>query len=199
MPLTKWELKGDYFEACNCDVACPCIFSSYPPPDGHCTVIAACHFDSGRFDDTRLDGLNAFLAVDSPGPMDKVKWKAALYIDSKANKAQSEALEAIFTKEQAGGLFAKAIGEYLGSKRVGIQYAVNGKTRSVKIQGIANVEVDDFIGPNGKPTEFRNAHGLAPDLLYVAKSKRLKYKDHGMNWQISDKNSYHAPFSWKGP
>jgi hypothetical protein len=158
----------------------------------------ACHVDSGKFGDTKLDGLNTFLAVYSPGPMDKVKWKVAIYIDSKANRAQSEALEAIFTKKEAGGMFASSIGEYLGSKSVGIRYATDGKTRSLKIQGIADVEVEDFMGPNGKPTSFKNAHGLAPNLLYVAKSKKLKYKDHGMNWQISGKNSYHAPFSWKG-
>ena len=196
--MTRWELNGDYFEACNCDVACPCIFSSYPPPDGHCSVIMACHVDSGKFGDTKLDGLNTFLAVYSPGPMDKVKWKVAMYIDSKANRTQSEALEAIFTKKQAGGMFASSIGEYLGSKSAGIQYATDGKTRSLKIRGIADVEVEDFMGPNGKPTSFKNAHGLAPNLLYVAKSKKLEYKDHGMNWQISGKNSYHAPFSWKG-
>ncbi len=192
--MTMWELKGDYFEACNCDVACPCIFSSYLPPDGHCSVIMACHLDSGRLGNTRLDGLNVFLAFYSRGPMDKVKWKVAMYIDSKANKTQSEALEAIFTKN----LFASSIGEYLGSRSAGIQYTIDRKTRSLRIQGIADVEVEDFIGPNGKTTEFKNAHWLAPDLLYVAKSKKLKYEDHGMNWQISGKNSYHAPFSRKG-
>jgi hypothetical protein len=195
--LTKWELKGDYFEACNCDVACPCIFSSYPPPDGHCSVVLAAHVNSGQFGDTRLDGLNTFVAVYSPGPMDKVKWKVAMYIDSRANSAQSEALEAIFTKEQEGGLFASAIGEYLGSKSAEIRYTADGKTRSLIIQGIADVEVEDFLGPNGRPTEFKNAHSLAPELLYVAKSRRLNYNDHGMNWQISGKNGYHAPFSWK--
>lgn len=192
-------MKGDYFEACNCDVACPCIFSSYPPPDGHCTVMFACHVDSGRFDDTRLDGLNVFVAVDSPGPMDKVKWKVAMYVDSRASTAQSEALEAIFTNEEAGGMFASAIGEYLGSRSALIEYTADGKTRSVKVQGIADVEVEDFVKRNGKTAEFRNAHGLAPDLLYVAKSNKLEYKDHGMTWQISGKNSYHAPISWNGP
>jgi hypothetical protein len=157
----------------------------------------ACHVDSGGFDDTRLDGLNVFVAIDSPGPMDKVKWKLAMYLDSKASKAQSEALEAIFTKKEAGGMFASAIGEYLGSRSAKIEYTVAGKTRSVKVQGIADVEVEDFTKLNGKTAEFRNAHGLAPDLLYVAKSNKLEYKDHGMDWQITDKNSYHAPFSWK--
>ena len=61
------------------------------------------------------------------------------------------------------------------------------------------MEVEDFVKRNGKTAEFRNAHGLAPDLLYVAKSNKLEYKDHGMTWQISGKNSYHAPISWNGP
>ena len=195
--MPNWELKGNYFEACNCDVACPCIFSSYPPPDGYCSVLVACHFDSGKFDGTRLDGLNAVFAVYSPGPMDKVKWKVAMYIDSKADRAQFEALKAIFTEKQAGGLFAGAIGEFLGATGAEIQYSIDGKKRSMKISDIADVEVEDVIGPNGKTPIFENAHPLAATLLYVAKSKKLIYNDHGMNWEISGKNSYHAPISWK--
>ena len=31
----EWKVTGTYFEACNCDVACPCIFLS-PPTTGEC-------------------------------------------------------------------------------------------------------------------------------------------------------------------
>lgn len=27
---TEWKVSGTYFEACNCDVACPCVFTSAP-------------------------------------------------------------------------------------------------------------------------------------------------------------------------
>ena len=42
-----WELKGTYFETCNCDVACPCVFLSRPTK-GECRVLVAWHIDQGK-------------------------------------------------------------------------------------------------------------------------------------------------------
>jgi len=43
---TQWRLTGDYFENCNCDVACPCLFSAAAPltsrpSQGACDVVLA--------------------------------------------------------------------------------------------------------------------------------------------------------------
>jgi hypothetical protein len=27
---SSWKLEGDYFEACNCDLVCPCTFFQEP-------------------------------------------------------------------------------------------------------------------------------------------------------------------------
>ncbi|MFP6650784.1 MAG: DUF1326 domain-containing protein, partial [Dehalococcoidia bacterium] len=54
---TKWSISGTYFEACNCEIACPCVFLS-APTDEDCTVLIAWHIESGSFGDTALDGLN---------------------------------------------------------------------------------------------------------------------------------------------
>jgi hypothetical protein len=29
--MAKWQLTGDYFENCNCDVVCPCLVSTSAP------------------------------------------------------------------------------------------------------------------------------------------------------------------------
>ncbi|MEE8334606.1 MAG: DUF1326 domain-containing protein, partial [Alphaproteobacteria bacterium] len=42
-----WSLKGTYFESCNCDAACPCVFLS-APTDGDCTVLIGWHIDQGN-------------------------------------------------------------------------------------------------------------------------------------------------------
>jgi hypothetical protein len=36
----KWQARGTYFEACNCQVACPCNFTS-APTEGECKVVVA--------------------------------------------------------------------------------------------------------------------------------------------------------------
>jgi hypothetical protein len=106
-------LEGDYFEARNCEVACPCVFPS-APTYGECTVFLAYHIDKGKFDGTRLDGLNAALAAYALGHMLKVKWKLALYLDSAANKAQADALGRIFGGKAGGAPAASTTGCPLG-------------------------------------------------------------------------------------
>ena len=50
---TTWQLTGDYFENCNCDFICPCLFSAKPqltsaPTQGACEVALAFHIDRGK-------------------------------------------------------------------------------------------------------------------------------------------------------
>jgi hypothetical protein len=86
-----WSLKGTYFETCNCEVACPCVFLS-PPTTGECTVLVGWHIEEGRYASVALDGLNVALAVHAPGHMATTKWKAALYFDDRASEGQKNAL-----------------------------------------------------------------------------------------------------------
>src|SRR5262245_28215259 len=126
---TSWKIAGFYFESCNCDVACPCIFLS-PPTSRDCTLLVAWHIEQGRFGQIDLDGLNSVLAVYSPdGHMLDVKWKVALYVDERANQDQRDALTLIFSG-QAGGHLASLgalIGEVLGVKAAPIEYHSEGK------------------------------------------------------------------------
>ena len=42
----KWNVAGTYFEACNCNVACPYVFLS-PPTEGECLFplyLGVCRF-----------------------------------------------------------------------------------------------------------------------------------------------------------
>ena len=61
----EWKVTGTYFEACNCDVACPCIFLS-PPTTGECKALLGWHIDEGSFGDVALERLNVALYVYSP-------------------------------------------------------------------------------------------------------------------------------------
>ncbi|HTJ09727.1 MAG TPA: DUF1326 domain-containing protein, partial [Candidatus Binataceae bacterium] len=135
----SWTLKGSYFETCNCETACPCVFLS-PPTEGDCTVLLAWHVDEGRFGAVSLDGLNVALAVHSPGHMAEVKWKAALYLDERASGEQREALTKIFSGQAGGhlGRVAQHIGEVLGVRSVPIDYRADGKRRSVRVGNVAD-------------------------------------------------------------
>lgn len=198
---TEWKLDGTYFEACNCDVACPCVFLSPPTPED-CTVLVGWHINQGKFGDVALDGLNVALAVHSPGHMVEVKWKAALYLDEKADEDQKQALTQIFAG-QAGGHPARLgahIGEVLGVKSVAIDYQANGKRRSIQIADVAEAEIEAIEGQGGAEVTIEN-HPLciAPGYPAVtAKSKKFSYQDYGLQWQISEKNGFFSPFKYQG-
>ncbi|TIT85362.1 MAG: DUF1326 domain-containing protein, partial [Mesorhizobium sp.] len=45
---TSWQLSGDYFENCSCDVVCPCLISTNAqltskPTQGACDVALVFH------------------------------------------------------------------------------------------------------------------------------------------------------------
>jgi hypothetical protein len=196
-----WKLTGGYFESCNCDAACPCVFLG-PPTRGDCTLLVAWHIDKGNFAETSLDGLNVALAVYSPGHMLQTKWKVALYLDERATGPQREALGRIFGG-QAGGHFATVsacIGEVLGVKAAPIEFRAEGKRRSVKIGMLAEMAIEAVPGAGGADVELANVpFTLVPGIpAVVAKSKHLSYHDYGYAWEITDKNGFYSAFAYQG-
>ncbi len=197
----QWNAAGSYFETCNCEAACPCVFLS-PPTTGKCVVLIAWHIDAGRFGSVALDGLNVALAVDSPGPMTQVKWRAALYLDSRATPEQRDALTQIFSG-QAGGhpaMLCSFVGEVLGVKSAAIDYQAAGKKRSIRIAGVAEAEIEALAAADAPDTLISN-HPLAVapgHPAVVARSKKLSFHDLGFDWELSNKNGYYSPFDYHG-
>ncbi len=196
----KWELTGTYFEACNCDAACPCIFLN-DPTKGECTVVLAWHIDQGKANGVALDGLNFAAAYHTPGNMMKTKWTAAVYVDEKAKPAQRKELEQVISGTAGGifGVLAPLVGKLLGLKYVAIDYRSDGKHRSLRIPGIAEVHVAAMDGAGGAEIHISGAPlSLAPTLT-VAKSEKVSLHDHGWNWEFSGLNSFYAPYTYQGP
>lgn len=194
-----WNLKGQYFEACNCEAACPCVFLS-PPTEDDCTALVGWHIDQGEFDETKLDGLNVALAVYSPGHMAQVKWQVALYLDDRASEAQAGALAAIFSG-QAGGHLARLaghIGEVLGAGPASIEFGSEGKRASMKIAGIADAAITAVAGQgDAEVTVGNHPLAIAPGFpLVVSRSEHLTYSDHGMRWELSERNGFYSPFTY---
>lgn len=197
----NWKLTGTYFEACSCDVACPCTFLS-APTNGDCTAILGWHIENGNFTGADLDGLNIALAVYSPGHMLETKWRVALYLDERASEEQKNALTQIFTGQVGGHMsnLVPLIGEVLGISSVPIEYETNGKQRRLKIGNVGETEVEAIQDSSGADVTINNAPlGVAPGHpQVVAKSRKFSYKDYGLEWEISGKNGFYSPFNYQG-
>src|ERR1700730_7839208 len=196
----SWKVAGSYFATCNCDVACPCVFLS-PPTTGDCTALLAWHIDQGSYGQTDLKGLNAALAVHSPGHMMEVKWKVALYVDERGNESQQDALTQIFSGQAGGHLagLAPLIGEVLGVKAVPIEYRSEGKRRSVRVGDVGDAQIDGLEGQGGNDVTVASAPFAAvPGVpLVAAKSKQLRFSDYGLKWEVSNKNGYFSSFAYQ--
>jgi len=198
---TAWMLEGDYFEGCNCDSICPCIFKG-DPDEGFCNLTAAWHIQKGSYNDkVNLDGLNVVAIFHAPGNMQTgPKWDAALYIDDRATKEQIDSLTAIYSG-QAGGppaVASKLIGKMLGVKSVPIEFGIDGKRRSLRIKDLLQLQIEGTAGgdPNQESHVVNAAFGLVPGPLVISSSSKYAYNDHGMEWNNSGKNGFYCKFKY---
>ena len=146
-----WSVEGTYIEACNCEVACPCIFFS-PPTEGECKVIVGWHIDKGRHGDAVLDGLNAALIAYAPGNMKDGKWKVALYLDERGNDKQRAALQGIFSGADGGHLanLGPLIAQVLGARSARITFDKGANSRfRLEVEGAASTEMQPVEGQGG--------------------------------------------------
>lgn len=197
----SWNVSGSYFESCNCQTACPCVFLS-PPTTGECTVIVGWHVESGMHEATALDGLNVALAVHVPGHMAEVPWTAALYLDDQATQDQAAALGAIFSGAAGGhpAVLASHIGEVLGVAAAPMSFEGDGDSRAMRIGEIADIKVTAMAGQGGQRVTITN-HPLciAPgNSAVAARSDHFRYTDYGYTWELSGKNGFFSPFTYEG-
>ena len=101
----SFAVEGDYFETCQCDVSCPCIWLK-PADRDACDLMLAWHVTKGEKDGVDLSGMNAVMAVHTPKQMTDGGWKVALYLDDRATAEQSDALGAVFSGGAGGHLAA---------------------------------------------------------------------------------------------
>src|SRR5947209_12961858 len=105
--MANWKVSAEYFETCNCDYLCPCIYTNLAgrPSHTHCDVAMLFHVDKGHSGDTQLDGLSFVVIGHTPDAMGLGDWAVGLIIDERANPQQREALAGIGSG-QAGGPMA---------------------------------------------------------------------------------------------
>ena len=125
MSGADWHIKGDYFETCNCDYLCPCIFTNMTamPTDGICKVAIVLDIAEGHYGDVQLGGVTFVTAAMVAGPMGDGNWTVGLIIDDEASDAQVDAIGRICSGDEGGpmALMAPLIGTFAGIERAPIE------------------------------------------------------------------------------
>lgn len=194
-----WQIKGDYAEACNCDVACQCIWLE-PPDDDTCTVSFAWHIEDGQYGDVDLSGTSvAMLARSEEGVMfdPDVAWHAVLFVDEAAGDDQREAIEDIYLG-RAGGIFAALADTHIESAEVAtapITFAKEDGEIEVTVGDIVSMAVVGKVGFNEEPVTVSPhplAKGMEPN-VGQSTTATVSYDDE-FAWDVSGNNSYFSEF-----
>jgi hypothetical protein len=199
-----WKINGDLVLSCNCDVFCPCVVSlgKSQPSYGVCHTWWGLDIQEGRFGNIDLSGLKAAALMDIPGPLADGDWKVGLYIDENASSAATDALQQILSGKAGGPMrwFSVMISEFLGLKKVPINFKKQGKGWKVDIPKIVDCLVEPVTGADGEsPTVVRNtSYWMAPDVT-VCTGTRSRVRDWGRNWNLSGRSAEYAHVKWSGP
>jgi hypothetical protein len=196
----SFHVEGDYFEVCNCDVSCNCIWLGAATQD-HCDVLLAWHVTNGNKDGVDLSGLNAVMAVHTPKRMTDGGWKVALYLDDRATAEQSQALGAVFSGGAGGHLagLGPLIGEVAGVEPARIVFEKANGSLHAEVEGALSMSGDQLTGMDGQePAVITNApFGAVPQPVRQARTRDASYHGH---WRadFAGTNSFVTNFRYEG-
>jgi len=201
---TAWEIRGSYFESCNCDPICPCRtvdgVSGGRSTHGICTGVLSWLIEEGSAGDTDLAGLTVALAIryddDEPGS----PWSWILYLDDRASEEQQDALEGIFSGRLGGDAlthfpWAWKASELLAVHRVAIEVDHTRRRQWLRIRDHVTVRIRDrYLGKEAVtcviPGHDRSGEELVADELLV--------NDAPLAFFYSGTCGYGATFAYSG-
>jgi hypothetical protein len=195
----NWTLEGDYVEACNCDVACQCIWLE-PPDEGACRASIAWYIREGAYGDLDLNGLSVGMLIASDdgvmfGP--DTGWDVVLLVDEAADGDQRAALEDIYFG-RAGGIFAPVADTHIENAEVAtvpVTFTRDGPNFSVAMGDAVDMET---VGKTGFNEEVGTItpHPLTKSLeMQTGKSTAATVSyDDDFSWDVSQNNAYFCDF-----
>jgi hypothetical protein len=164
----EWMVRGDCVEGCTSPPVCPGYWNSPMPAQFHggksqCEGVWSFNIKEGYYRDVDISGLKMSYAFDSPSPFPAPQgtpWRTIIYIDSKANAKQAEALEKIYRL-----CWEKVLGEVIAVKRGKIGFKkelVDGGPAAryeVEIEGVYRFVARPFKTVDKKPRYVNSRFG----------------------------------------
>ncbi|WP_435231799.1 DUF1326 domain-containing protein [Pseudopelagicola sp. nBUS_20] len=204
MNPTEYEIKGELFMNCSCEVVCPCGISlgKHPPTYGYCQTWFALQIDSGHFEGEDLSGLNAALLIDIPGRMAEGGWRVAAYVDDRASGKAYNGLLQILSGAAGGntGVFNFLVSEIIGAEREKVVIERDGRRRRITVGRKIQGEIEMIPGKNPEvPVSMENTQYWMGPTIYPAVGLKSKVRDYGWLWDFEGKSADIIPIHWTGP
>ncbi|KIT15956.1 hypothetical protein jaqu_22250 [Jannaschia aquimarina] len=202
--LTPWAIKGELILNCNCTVFCPCVISlgKHAPTEGVCQAWSGIRIDKGHYGDSDLSGLNVGLLLEIPGQMARGNWKAAAFIDERADHNAYHGLIEIFSGRAKGttGLFKLLVSEFIGAERAPVSFETEGNKRRLTVGKKIQGEVVPIQGKRkGEEVVAVNTeYWMGPDIT-VATATKGRVRAFGRVWDFDGRSAEICQIDWSGP
>lgn len=205
MASPRWNVKGQYFETCSCDIVCPCIVTQMAakPTKGSCTFAMSFRIDKGTYGSVRLDGLGFILVGFTPEEMGKGNWTAGVIVDDRAAAEQRAAIVAI-ASGAAGGPMSALTGmiiTFAGVESAPIHFGRDGAKLSVNASTFVSMSASPAMGIDrntSAPLQLANTGHPANTTFSLARAVHSRVSAFGLAWNDSSgrNNAQFAPFAW---
>jgi hypothetical protein len=147
-----WQIRGTYFESCNCEAICPCRridgVAGGRSTHGVCLGVLSWLIEAGAADETDLSGLPVALASRYSDDEEASPWTWVLYLDARGSVEQRAALEAIFTGRLGGDAmdhfpWAWKDSELVAVRPVEIEVDHTRRRQRLRIRDLVSVRIRD--------------------------------------------------------
>jgi hypothetical protein len=195
-----FRLEGTYVENCNCDVICPCTWSSLvrAATNDRCTVVLVLHVDHGEIDGVDVSGLSMGFIADTPAVMSEGRWRMGVVLDGAANPEQLDRLRR-FMGGEFGGVPASLgplVGEMIGEVVEPIEFRDEDGRHMLRIGGGVDVTVADITSPGLGAAQLANVAHPVNTTLTVGEGVGSRISLLGIEYSGAGKAGFSAPFSW---
>jgi hypothetical protein len=201
---SSWQIRGSYFESCNCDPICPCRridgVAGGRSTHGICAGVLSWLIEEGDAAGTDLAGLSVVMAIryddDEPGS----PWTWILYVDERAGDEQQAALEAIFTGRLGGDAlkhfpWAWKASELVGVRRAAIELDHARRRQRLRIRDHVTVRIRDRYAGEEAVTCVIPGHDRGGEELVA---EELRVDDGPLAFEYSGNCGYAATFAYSG-
>lgn len=194
-----WKMKAKYYEACNCELGCPCNMSGFPS-HGKCEGAIGFQVLSGDRDGVDLTGVKVASAVKWPGAIHEGNGTMVLFVD--ATEEQQAALMPILTAEDPGlpwEILTATVSEIHGPFFEKVDITDNGTDSRVKVGDQFEVQLQSFTNPvNGEKHEV---HMVIPGGFIftdgaICTTTVNRLDADGVSFDHAGKNAYYCDVEW---
>jgi hypothetical protein len=125
--VTRWQIRGTYFESCNCDAICPCRRIDGRPggrsTHGTCEGVLSWLIEDGIADGVDVSGLPVAMALRYSDDEEGSPWSWVLYVDERATTAQHDALVSVYGGALGGDAVVQFPWAYKPSNQLAVRRA----------------------------------------------------------------------------